>query len=106
MYDFPSVEAGARESIEADAARVKAVAADRAKTRAAADALEAERQARIASPERYFGLHRAGRPIVYALLPMTVEGPTKPKSRAIELDGLNIEHVFTDADGVWIYREM
>jgi hypothetical protein len=106
MYDFPQVEAGAREAIEADAARVKADALNRVATKAKADALDAERQARKANPERYYGWHRDGKPIVYAPLPVTVEGPTKPKSRALEIDGVNLEHVSTDVDGVWIYREM
>ncbi len=106
MYDFPQIEAEAQAAMETDAARVKAAAENRVATKAKADALEAERQARKGNPLQYYGWHRAGKPIVYAELPVTVEGPTKPKSRTLEIDGVNLEHVFTDTDGVWIYREM
>ena len=107
MDTFTEQEADARAALEAEAARVKAAAAERDRARARADAAAAARQARADAPGRYYGVHRGGATITYAELPLTPDGvPPQAKSRRITIEDVNYEHVSTDADGVWIYREM
>lgn len=83
-------------------AEVQAQRKAEADAQAAAD-VEAKRDAEMRAtrkkePKQYVGLDFSGNGTYeYRLLPHTLD-------RTLLVDGVNYEHVETDAEGVWLYR--